>query len=127
MSPDNLRKLARSPTIRKRLAKFMAQQCFRNTEIENIHAGLVPSSSTGDFSDVKVVTPFGEIAWNELSRISQEEMKALNIECVDKCYTFLSALFANGDLLVAGFEKADFVPYWDEPKKRRIRKSPRSK
>lgn len=80
MSPESTKRLVRSATIRKRLAKFMSLQCFRNTEIENIHAGTAPSSATGDFSDVKVATPFGEIPWNQLSRISQEEMKALNIE-----------------------------------------------
>lgn len=47
---------------------------IRNSEIENIHAGKFPSSKTGDYSDVKVVTPYGEIPWNELSRISQKEM-----------------------------------------------------
>ena len=121
MSPETVRKLKKSATIRKRLAKSSAQQCFRNSEIENIHAGTGPSSETGDFSNVKVITPFGEIPWNELSRISQEEMRALNIEYADKCYTFLSALFANADLFVAGFAQADFVPYWDEPKKRKTR------
>ena len=30
---------------------------------------------TGDYSDVKVVTPFGEIAWRDVSRLSDGDMK----------------------------------------------------
>ena len=48
-----------------------------------------PPSKSGDYSDVKVVTPYGEITWRDLSRISDEEMKRLMIEIVDKLYTFL--------------------------------------
>ena len=42
---------------------------------------------------MKVVTPFGEIAWNDLSRISDEEMKAFNVEVNNRIYTYLQALF----------------------------------
>ena len=49
----------------------------RNSELENLHAGTGPSSKTGDYSDVKVVSPYGEIPWNDLSRISDEEMGPL--------------------------------------------------
>lgn len=69
----------------------LVETCFRNTELENLHAGRSPRSVTGDFSDVKVVSPRGEIPWNELSRLSDEEMKTLMIEVVDKVYTFVSA------------------------------------
>jgi hypothetical protein len=49
-----------------RLALGMAILCVRNTCIEDLHAGIEPSSQAGDFSDVKVVTPYGEIPWNKL-------------------------------------------------------------
>lgn len=42
--------------------------------LEDIHSGKSPSSNTGDYSDVKVVSPGGEIPWNKLSRINQAEM-----------------------------------------------------
>jgi hypothetical protein len=38
---------------------------------------------------VHVVTPYGEIPWSALSRISDDEMKLLIIEIVNKVYTFL--------------------------------------
>ena len=61
--------------IAKRLAFGIALLCVRNTCIEDVHAGIEPSSRTGDFSDVKVVTPYGEIPWDELSRIRNDEMR----------------------------------------------------
>ena len=50
----------------------------------------VPGSLAGDYNDVNVVTPYGEIPWSKLSRLNDEEMKVLMIEVVNKTYTFLS-------------------------------------
>jgi hypothetical protein len=102
--------------IAKRLALDMALMCVRNTCIEDIHAGLEPSSKTGDFSDVKIVTPYGEIPWSELSRIRDDEMRQFIKEVVDKLYTVLLRL-----------DDAEFVDRmdqyarratakWDEPR-----------
>ena len=65
--------------------------CVRNSP-ENLHAGISPSSRAGDYSDVKVVTPYGEIPWIRLARISDEEMKPLMTEIVNKTFTFLRFL-----------------------------------
>jgi hypothetical protein len=40
------------------LAKLMAHDCFRNTKLEDFYSGKYPSSKTGDYADVKVVSPF---------------------------------------------------------------------
>lgn len=72
------------------LAKALVETCMRNSELENLHAGRFPSSERGDFSDVKVVTPYGEIPWPQLSRISDAEMKVLMIDVVDRVFTCLS-------------------------------------
>ena len=59
------------------------------TEIENIHAGKSPVTKTGDYSDVKVIDAEGrEIPWNEVSRISNDEMKGLMKQVVNRLYTF---------------------------------------
>jgi hypothetical protein len=71
------------------LALSLVENCVRNTQLENLHAGITPSSQTGDYSDVKVVSPYGEIPWTKLSRISDEEMKSLMMQIVDRVYTFL--------------------------------------
>lgn len=103
--------LQRSATAR--VAKMIALHCVRNTFIENIHAGKTPSSKTGDYSDVKVITPFGEIPWTEVSRISDEEMKRFNKEVVNKLFTFLFYL-SNQDLPIT--PEAFYLPSdWDDP------------
>ena len=78
--------------LAKRLALGMAVLCVRNTCIEDIHAGIEPNSQAGDFSDAKVVTPYGEIPWNRLSRISDHDMRDFMREVVDRIYTVLLRL-----------------------------------
>ncbi len=64
------------------LARLFAQQGVRNTILEDFHSGRIPHSRAGDYSDVKVVTPGGDIPWNQVSRLSDPEMRALmlNVE-----------------------------------------------
>jgi hypothetical protein len=76
----------------RRLALAMALLCVRNTSIEDIHAGIEPHSPSGDFADVKVVTPIGEIPWPKASRIRNEEMRKFMQQVVDRLYTVLLQL-----------------------------------
>jgi len=102
--------------IKKALAKMITATCVRNTYLEELHSGSCPVSKTGDYSDVRVVTPEGDIAWNELSRINDDEMKILMKQVVNKIYTFLEK---EGDQeFIDRFIKyaARFVTKWDEPK-----------
>jgi hypothetical protein len=39
------------------LAKSIAALCVRNTFLEDLHSGTTPSSKSGDYADVKVITP----------------------------------------------------------------------
>lgn len=71
--------MTKTPSKSKILARLVAEQ-VRNSEIENLHAGTSPSSKTGDYSDVKVVSPYGEIPWNEVSRFSDPEMRTLMLD-----------------------------------------------
>jgi hypothetical protein len=75
--------------IARRLALGMALLCVRNTCIEDVHAGIEPHSPSGDFSDVKVVTPVGEIPWRNVSRIRNDEMRVFMTQVVDRLYTVL--------------------------------------
>lgn len=59
------------------LARFVALYGVRNTVLENFHTGQSPHSPTGDYSDVKVVTPEEEIPWTRLSRLSDPELRQL--------------------------------------------------
>ncbi|WP_062099668.1 hypothetical protein [Caulobacter sp. CCH5-E12] len=92
----------------ERFTLALVETCVRNTQLETLHAGRSPVSASGDFSDVKVVDAEGEIPWTEISRISDDEMKALMIEIVDRVFTFLS--FPE-DLIRLGAAGG-----WDRPK-----------
>ena len=88
----------------------MAVSCVRNTSIEDIHAGIEPHSPAGDLSDVKVVTPVGEIPWTRVSRIRDDEMRAFMKQVVDRLYTVLLRL-----------DDADFVERIDQYARRMTR------
>jgi hypothetical protein len=47
--------------LMKRLAKYLMQQWFRNTMLQDLHAGITPNSQTGDYTDVVARSPYGEI------------------------------------------------------------------
>ena len=52
--------------IAARMAKTLAMMCVRNTGLETLHAGIVPVTHTGDYSDVRVIdADWREIAWND--------------------------------------------------------------
>lgn len=65
---DAVRIFVTDPILQKRLAKYLVHRCFRNSVLKDLHAGIAPDSKTGDYSDVVVCTPFGEIPWRKLSR-----------------------------------------------------------
>jgi|CXWL01.1.fsa_nt_gi hypothetical protein len=98
------------------LAKCIVLRCFRNTELENLHAGIIPHSETGDYSDVYVVTPAGKIAWSEVSRISNDEIKILMQEVVNKTYSFLMNM-GDDDFLEKSLKYSQRRTHsWDKPK-----------
>ncbi len=104
-----------SEDVRAFFALVLVETCFRNTFLEDLHAGIGPSSATGDYEDVKVVSPYGEIPWNTLSRISNEEMKRLMIEAVNKVYTVLA--YPEELMGLGGAERWN-LPQYDEPMRR---------
>jgi hypothetical protein len=103
-------------------AKIMAAACVRRGYLEKFHAGETPITRTGDYSDVKVIDAEGrEIPWNQVSRITQDEMKTLMSGVVNRIHTFLArTLFSATE--DKAFEQAldrAAVPWtkaWDEPK-----------
>ncbi|MBF0628351.1 MAG: hypothetical protein HQL91_09020 [Magnetococcales bacterium] len=101
--------------IAAQLAKMMAMLCVRNTRLEDLHAGLVPVSRTGDFSDVRVIDADGnEIPWPEVSHLDDDEMKALMKQIVNRLYTFhLKADDPDFQRMVDRW--APVVEKWDEP------------
>ncbi|MBV8144663.1 MAG: hypothetical protein JO184_06620 [Gammaproteobacteria bacterium] len=117
MNPKHIRQIQTNEVLRKRLAKYIALHCFRNTLLEDLHSGEVPISESGDYSDVKVVTPDREIPWSDLSRFDNREMKALMIDVVNHCDQVFAILFSTpaGDKLIEELVRRDLVPYWNDP------------
>jgi hypothetical protein len=101
--------------IAAKLARIMAMMCVRNTKLEDLHAGRVPITRTGDYSDVFVVDADGrKIPWPEISRIDDDEMGALLRDVVNRLYTF--HLKTDDPRLRAEIERWMTVAgKWDEP------------
>lgn len=71
------------------MAKTLAMMCVRNTGLETLHAGVVPVTHTGDYSDVRVIDADGrEIAWNDVSHLDDGQMRDLMREIVNRLYSF---------------------------------------
>jgi hypothetical protein len=68
MTGETAREISANPEVLKRLAKYLAQQCFRNIILEDLHAGIAPDSPIGDYTDVVVRSPYGEIRWPNRQR-----------------------------------------------------------
>lgn len=117
MTAQTVNAISNDSVVMKRLAKYLAQQCFRNTFLEDLHAGITPDSKTGDYTDVLVRSPYGEIPWPRLSRLSDDEMKVLMIDVVNKTYRALRLLFNDqlGHELVQYLARQDPLPKWNEP------------
>lgn len=97
------------------LAKAMAMVCVRNTMLENIHAGRMPVTNTGDFSDVFVIDGDGnQIPWNELSRIDDDEMRDLMRQVVNRLYTF-QIRFGEPEFRAFADRWLGAAHKWDEP------------
>ena len=98
------------------LAKAIVAYCFRNTSLEDIHAGKSPVSHTGDFSDVLVVDANGrKIPWNKVGRISDAEIKQLMQTAVNRVYAVLRKE-DEGDLEDWALSYArSMAGKWDDP------------
>lgn len=116
-SHEAVRAFITDPVLQKRLAKYLVLQCFRNSSLEDLHAGISPSSAAGDYSDVQVSSPYGTIPWPEVSRFNDDEMKALMIDVVNRTYRFIHTLFDEdtGGILLCQLAERDFLPRWNEP------------
>jgi hypothetical protein len=114
---DAVRAFVTDPVLQKRLAKHLVLQCFRNSRLEDLHAGISPDSAIGDFSDVQVTSPYGAIPWTEVSRLNDDEMKDLIIDVVNRAYRFIHILFdenTGAELLIRLAER-DPAPRWNDP------------
>jgi hypothetical protein len=90
MTPEQLTELKTDAILRKRLAKKMAHDCFRNTQkLENMHAA---------------------------NRFTDDEMKELMTDVVDYCFDFLMELCSpHGSEIMDDLKRRDELPEWSDP------------
>jgi hypothetical protein len=90
MTPEQLAELKTDAILRKRLAKKMAHDCFRNTEkLENMHAA---------------------------GRLTDDEMKELMTDVVDYCFDFLMEVCSpHGAEIIDDLKRRDELPEWGDP------------
>lgn len=101
--------------IAAQLAKAMAMICVRNTMLEDLHAGRVPTTRTGDFTDVFVVDAEGNrFAWTEVSRLDDDEMRDLMRRVVNRLYTF-QLCFGEPEFRAFVDHWLGATRRWDEP------------
>ena len=84
--------------------------------IEELHAGTVPVTHTGDYSDVFITDADGrQIRWSDASHLDNDQMRSLMRQIVDWLYTFLLKADDPGfrDHLNRWLTVAE---RWDEPK-----------
>ena len=75
--------------LQAEVAKAMAMFWVRNTQLDNLHAGIVPVTRTGDYCDVTVIDADGRrIPWPEVSHFDDDAMRDLMRQVVDRLYTF---------------------------------------
>ena len=104
----------------KLFAKLLTIHGYRNSPIEDIHAGNWPKLPNGEYApveDVIVTTKMGGtvVPWAECSRISDSEMKHLNKTIYNQIYTLLT-LYMEGTLQkIPNFMSASSGGNWDEP------------
>jgi hypothetical protein len=97
MTPEQLTELKEDVALRKRLAKKIAHDCFRDTKtLENMHAANL---------------------------ITDEEMRAIMTEATDKCYDLVLDLCSpHGIDIINDLKQRDGVPQWDDPEVRIYRR-----
>ena len=109
MNRDDEKRLA------AKMAKTLAMMCVRNTGLETLHAGVVPVTHTGDYSDVRVIDADGrEIAWNDASHLDDDQMRALMKEIVNRVYTFYISI-DDEEFRDRVDRWARLADRWDEP------------
>ncbi len=95
MDYTSWQEIQKNEVVRKRLAKKIVRDCFRDGEFEECHS--------------------------QLAELDDDAVKAIMTDSVNRTYIFLSKLSnAMGDLIVERLKERDEVPDWDDPDDARL-------
>ena len=74
--------------LQAEVAKSMAILWVRNTDLENVHAGVVPATRTRDYTDVTIIDAEGRrIPWPEVSHFDEDAMRHPMRKVADRPFT----------------------------------------
>ena len=78
-----------------KLAKVLALTCFRKTKLAEFRTGIVPTSLTGDSSDILVRDAKGNVVpWPEVCLLDDESMQQLMAQFYQRIYGLLARVNA---------------------------------
>jgi hypothetical protein len=90
MDITSWQEIQKNELVRKRLAKRIVRDCFRDGEFENFHS--------------------------RLAALDDDAVKTIMTDAVNRTYVLLSKLSnAMGDMIVARLKEQDDAPNWDDP------------
>jgi hypothetical protein len=90
MDITSLQEIQHNEVVRKRLAKKIVRDCFRDGEFEEFHL--------------------------QLAELDDDAVEAIIKDAVNRTYVLLSKLSnAMGDMIVERLKEQDDVPGWDDP------------
>lgn len=110
----------------KTLSRLIASYAVRDNMLETFHEGTSPASASGDYLDVKVVSPYGSIPWDKLSRLNDQEMRILMLDIEKHIYKllgyfnhkgYLSFNMPKDNLKQLKKELFEYGVSWDLPKR----------
>ena len=82
-----------------KLAFAIVKTALDCEEMSALEAGVEPESQTGDYSDVRVICRGQQVPWQEIGRISDDELRLLIRRWVNRVYTVLKQMH-DGKFLV---------------------------
>jgi hypothetical protein len=95
MDVSSFREIQQNEIVRKRLAKKIVRECFRDGAFEDFH--------------------------HQHPELDNDEVKAIMIDAVNRTYVLLSKLSnAMGDMIVERLKEQDDVPSWRDPDDARL-------
>jgi hypothetical protein len=95
MDVTSWQEIQKNEVVRKRLAKKIVRECFRDGEFEEFHS--------------------------RLAELDDDAVKAIMGDAVNRTYVILSKLSnAMGDMIVERLKEQDDVPDWDDPDDARL-------
>ena len=95
MDITSWQEIQKNEVVRKRLAKRIVRDCFRDGEFEQFHSGL--------------------------AALDDDAVKTIMTDAVNRTYVLLSKLSnAMGDMIVERLKEQDDVPNWDDPEDARL-------